>query len=125
MSKIKKMLVLELGILLLVLIVFIVTKYEIFTIFPKCMLNQYLGIQCPACGATRCVTNFILGNWDKSISYHPVFFFTIWYLIFVNIIYIYNCIRDKNVLKWIYPKFHFWIIWTIILIFFAIIRNIV
>lgn len=125
MSKLKKMLLLELGIILLFIITVIVVKYKIFEAFPRCIVNEQLGIQCPSCGATRCVINFVLGNWIESFNYHQVLFVTILYLIFVNFVYIFNCFRNKKVLQWIYPKFYFWIIWTVILIIFTIVRNII
>lgn len=125
MSKVRKMLMLELGILILVLIVFLVIKYRIVNMLPKCIVYEFFGIQCPSCGATRCVINFIFGNWKESFIYHPIFFITIWYLLLVNVLYIINCLREKKILKWMYPKFKFWIIWTIILVIFTIIRNII
>lgn len=125
MSKVKKILIIELALLMLVLIVFIVTRYKLFAIFPQCIVNRIFGIQCPSCGATRCVTNFILGNWKESFSFHPIFFITILYLLFVNIIYIINCFKQKKILEFMYPKFVFWIVWTVILIIFTILRNIV
>ncbi len=122
MSKKRKMFIIELGILLLVLIIFIIAKTKIYTIFPLCIIKRFFGIDCPSCGATRCVTNFVTGNWVESFMYHPFFFVTIIYLIVVNIVYIINAFRKKEILKWIYPKFKFWIVWTILLIIFAIVR---
>lgn len=125
MSKLKKMIVIELGIVLFTIITIIIVKYKIFDIFPRCIVNQYLGIQCPSCGATRCIINFVLGNWAESFNYHQVLFVTILYLIVVNFVYIFNCCRKEKVLEWLYPKFYFWIAWTFILIIFTIVRNII
>lgn len=123
--KIKRMLILELGILFLVLIIFITAKYKIFAIMPSCIINSIFGIECPSCGGTRCVINFVLGNFQESFTYHPIFFITLIYLIIVNLIYIINSFRKKEILKWTYPKTEFWIIWIIILVIFTFIRNIV
>ena len=123
--KIKRMLILELGILFLVLIIFIIAKYKIFSIIPKCIINSIFGIECPSCGGTRCVVNFILGNFQESFTYHPIFFITLIYLIIVNLIYIINSFRKKEILKWIYPKSKFWIIWIVVLMMFSFIRNII
>lgn len=123
-SKIKKMLQLELGILFLVLIIFIIVKTNLIYIMPNCLINTYLGILCPSCGGTRCVINLIQGNFMQSFLYHPIFFITIIYLMLVNILYIINVFKKKEVLTFLYPKTKFWIIFIIILLIFTIIRNI-
>lgn len=123
-SKIKKMLQLELGILFLVLIIFIIVKTNLIYIMPNCLINTYLGILCPSCGGTRCVINLIQGNFMQSFLYHPIFFITIIYLMLINIIYIINVFKKKEVLTFLYPKTKFWIIFIIILLIFTIIRNI-
>lgn len=122
-SKIKKMLILELGILLLVLIIFIIIKYKIFTILPQCPFNKFFNLQCPSCGGTRCIVNFALGNFKESFYYHPIFFLTIIYLIAINLLYIVNAFRKKDIATFLYPKTKFWIIWIIILLVFTVIRN--
>ena len=124
-KQVKQMLLLELGILFLVLIIFIVVKYKIFTIMPTCIINKYLGILCPSCGGTRCVVNFALGNFKESFLYHPLFFITIIYFIFINFVYIINSFRNKKIFTFLYPKTKFWIVWITLLIIFTIIRNIV
>lgn len=123
-SKIKKMLQLELGILFLVLIIFIIVKTNLIYIMPNCLINTYLGILCPSCGGTRCVINLIQGNFMQSFLYHPIFFITIIYLMLINILYIINVFKKKEVLTFLYPKTKFWIIFIIILLIFTIIRNI-
>lgn len=124
-KKIKKMLLLELGILLLALMIFIIAKDKIFTIIPQCIVNRIFGLQCPSCGGTRCVINFILGNFKESFCYHPIFFFTIIYFSIINFIYIINAFRENEIATYLYPKLKFWIIWIIILIIFTILRNII
>ena len=123
--KIKKMINLELGILFLVLIIFIVIKTNIVSVIPKCFTYTTFGILCPACKGTRCVMNLINGNFLESFNCHTVFFITILYLIFVNIIYIINSFRKKEVLKFLYPKKTFWITFLVVLIIFTILRNII
>lgn len=122
-NKIKKMLQLELGILFLVLIIFIAIKTNIISILPKCFINETFGILCPSCGGTRCVINFALGNFEQSFRYHPIFFITIIYLVLVNILYIINTFRKKEILKFLYPKTKFWIVFLIFIFIFTIIRN--
>lgn len=123
-KKIKNMLLLELGIIFLVLIIFIAIKLNIIKYIPTCIIKQNFGILCPSCGGTRCVTNLILGNFKESFLYHPVFFVTIIYLVFANIIYIVNSIRKKEILTFLYPKTKFWIFFVIVIGVFTILRNI-
>ena len=123
-EKIKKMLLLELGILFLVLIVFVIVKSNLIQFMPQCIINEHFGIQCPSCGATRCVINFINGNFVQSFKYHPIIFITITYLFFVNLLYKFNSFRKKDIAKFLYPKAKFWIIFVIIILIFTICRNI-
>jgi len=124
-DKVKKMLKIELGILILVLIIFIAILTNVISNFPLCIINQRFGILCPSCGGTRCVVNLVLGNYAQSFLFHPIFFITIIYLGIANIIYIINSFREKPILEWIYPKSKFWIIFIIIVLIFTIIRNII
>lgn len=124
-SKIKKMLLLELGIFFLVLIIFIAIKTNILHILPKCFVYEKFGILCPGCQGTRCVVSLLQGKFIESFNYHPVFFTTIIYLFLANIIYIINAFRNKEILKFLYPKHKFWIIFMIILTIFTIFRNII
>ena len=123
-KKIKNMLLLELGIIFLVLIIFIVVKSNITKYFPTCFIYERTGILCPSCGGTRCVSNFVFGNFKASFLYHPIFFITIIYLGIVNIIYIINSFRKKEILTFLYPKTKFWIIFLIIIVIFTLFRNI-
>ncbi len=122
-QKVKKMLYLELGILFLVLIIFIIIKLDIVRFMPPCLINKTFGILCPSCGGTRCIINFALGNFRESFYYHPVFFVTIIYLLIVNLLYILNSFRKKEILTFLYPKEKFWIGFVIILLIYAIARN--
>lgn len=123
-KKIKNMLILELGIIFLVLIIFIIVKLNIIKCIPPCFINEKFGILCPSCGGTRCVTNFLLGNFKASFLYHPIFFVTIIYLNIANIIYIINSFRKREILKFLYPKTKFWVIFLIIIFVFTLLRNI-
>lgn len=124
-SKVKKMLQLELAILFGVLIIFIIINTNIVYLMPRCLINQTFHILCPSCGGTRCVINFIHGNFYESFLYHPIFFITIIYLILSNILYIVNSFRNKEILTFLYPKTKFWIIFIIIIFIFTILRNLI
>ena len=123
-KKIRNMLLLELGIIFLVLTIFILEKLDTIKYIPTCFVNEKFGILCPSCGGTRCVVNLILGNIKKSFLYHPVFFAMIIYLVIVNILYIVNSIRGKEIATYLYPKMKFWIIFLIVLVIYTFIRNI-
>jgi len=123
-KKIRNMLLLELGIIFLVLTIFILVKLDIIKYIPTCFVNKKFGILCPSCGGTRCVVNLILGNIKESFLYHPVFFIMIIYLVIVNILYIVNSVREKEIATYLYPKMKFWITFLIILAIYTIIRNI-
>lgn len=123
-SQIKKMLLLELGIIILVLIIYLVVKLNIVSIIPACIINKTFGILCPSCGGTRCIINFINGNFIESFIYHPIFFITIIYLLIVNALYIFNTLTNKKILECIYPKLNFWIVFIIVILIFTIIRNV-
>lgn len=124
-KKIRNMILIELGILLLVLIIYIAIKTGIVELIPKCVVNTYFHILCPACGGTRCVINFFNGNFANSFMYHQIFFIIIIYLIVLNIIFIINSFRKKEIAKNLYPNNKFWIIFIIILAIFTILRNII
>lgn len=123
-KKIKRMILIELGIVFLVLIIYIAIQYGIINLIPKCIINKNYGILCPSCGGTRCVINFARGNFIESFTFHPIFFITIIYLIIVNIIFIINSFRKSEILTFLYPKTKFWIVFLIVLFIFTVLRNV-
>ena len=122
-GKIKNRLFVELGILFLVLLLFFIVKSNLVTFLPPCFIYTHFGILCPSCQGTRCVIQFFLGNFKQSFSYHPIFFITIWYFIIVNMIYIVNAFRKKEILTFLYPKTKFWIFFLIVIGIFTVVRN--
>ena len=123
--KIKKMLLIELEIIILVLSLFIIINSNIISVFPECLIYKHFGILCPSCGATRCVINLLQGNLYVSFLYHPIFFITIIYLIILNFVYIVNSLKKQEILKWIYPNLKKVIIFIILLLIFTVVRNII
>lgn len=123
-SKIKKMLLLELGILSLVLIIFIIIKVNLIYLLPSCLINKTFGILCPSCGGTRCIINLLQGNFLESFNNHPIFFVTAIYLIVINVIYIINAFKKREILTFLYPKVKFWIAFIVILLIYTVVRNI-
>ena len=123
-KKISRMIILELGIIFLVLIIFIIINSKIVNYMPECIIHKHTRLLCPGCGGTRCVINFMQGNFKQSFIYHPIFFITFLYLIFTNFLYIINSFKKKEFLTFLYPKEKFWICFIIIILIFTLIRNI-
>ena len=116
----------ELGIVFLTLLLIYLASQNIFSQQGNiCIVKEKIGILCPSCGATRCVEALAKGNVKQALFYHPIFTCLIFYLCFVNLIYIINIFKEKHIMEWIYPKTKFWIIFCIILIIFTIARNII
>ena len=124
-SKIKKMIKVELLILVLLLIIFTVIKLGLIFLIPECIIHKYFGILCPSCQGTRCVASFMYGDFIQSFNYHPVFFITMIYFIFVNILFIINAFRKKDILRFLYPGLKFWIVFLILIAIFTVLRNII
>lgn len=40
--------------------------------FPKCPTYTLLGLQCPGCGSTRALHQFLKGNWSAAFRLNPV-----------------------------------------------------
>lgn len=123
-KKIKLMIIVELLIVVALLLAFIVVKSGIVYLIPPCPVNTLFGVLCPACQGTRCVISFAHGNFIESFLYHQVFFITIIYMFFVNILFIVNSFRKKEVLTFLYPKTKFWIGYLVVMTIFTVCRNI-
>ena len=123
-KKIKRMIKVELLIVVLLLIAFIVVKSGIVYLIPPCPTYTLFGILCPACQGTRCVMHFMQGDFIGSFLYHQIFFFTIIYMFLVNILFIVNSFRKKEILTFLYPKTKFWIGYIVVILIFTVCRNI-
>lgn len=91
---------------------------------PECIVYKYLNIYCPSCGGTRCIRNILQGNFIQAFKDHSVFFITIIYLLLLNIIYLININRKNKILTFIYPKYWYAIIFSILIVLYTIMRNI-
>lgn len=124
MSKKKKLLWIQMGIVLSISIIYLCMQLVDLRKLPNCMIKEKTGLLCPTCGGTRCVKNFLEGNMIASFSYHPIFFLTIIFLLIWNILYIVSTIRSKNMKQRFYPKWYWFLIWGILLMAYTIGRNI-
>ena len=124
-NKIKRMLKVELGIIVLLLIILIIIKSGLVYYIPECIIHRMFGILCPSCQGTRCVMQLVQGNFAASFNYHPIFFITIMYLLPINLLFIINSFKKKEILTFLYPNKYFLIGFIIILAIFTVVRNIV
>lgn len=120
---IKELLIIETCIILITILV----KFyiEIIGYFPKCYFMQTFGVFCPSCNFTRCIIE--LSNLDilGAFNYHPILTIGLIYLFIVNIIYIINTLTNKKILQKLYPKTWHIIVFTILLVIYAIYKNVI
>lgn len=116
-ENIKKMLILQLIIFSIGVLAIILTKTSITKLIPPCTVKKAIGVICPTCGVTRCVSNFLSLNFEASFMYHPVAFILTSYLIFIDIIYIINTVFDKKFFKILYPSINLLIIFFVVFFF--------
>ncbi len=114
--------IIGIEIVILIILYFFVNS-NCLTMIPECWVYQATGLLCPACGGTRCVIHMLKGNWIEAFFSHMVFFIGILYLLIINIIYLINLNRKKKIGTWMYPKYWYAIIFAVILIIYAIVRN--
>jgi len=119
----KKLIVTELVVIIVIVVGHILVNSKYINLMPECYFREHYGILCPSCGGTRCVINFLNGNFLEALKYHVVFFITILYLIMLNIVFIINNFKTKPILEKIYPKWWYLIIWGVVLLLYTIIRN--
>ena len=43
-----------------------------FPFYPPCMLHVTTGLHCPGCGATRCVSAVLDGEFEQAVAYNPL-----------------------------------------------------
>ena len=101
------MIILQLILLLVGVLAILSIKTNIIELIPPCSVKTYVGIICPTCGVTRCVRNMISLDFGTAFMYHPMFFIIVCYLIFVDLLYVFNTIFNKKLLKFMYPSFKF------------------
>ena len=92
---------------------------------PSCWIYQTTGLLCPACGGTRCVVFMLQGKWIQAFFSHMIFFIGILYLLVLNVLVILNLNKEKKIASWLYPKWWYAIIFAIMWIGYAILRNVI
>lgn len=107
------------------LLLYLLIKLEYQELLPNCWIYQTTGFLCPACGGTRCVVFMLQGKWIQAFFSHMIFFMGILYLLILNILIIINLNKEKKVANWLYPKWWYAIIFAIMWLGYAILRNII
>lgn len=120
MKNIKFVIIIEI-IFIIILYLFIETGYV--NMIPECFWYKNFGILCPSCGGTRCVINFVKGDLLTSFQFHPILFLVLLYIMVLNIVVIINLITKRKVLKFIYPKSWYVIIFSVVLLIYTLLRN--
>ncbi len=121
-NKYLKLLLIQLVIAFVLVFIFVFINSSLINLIPPCFWLKNYGFYCPSCGSTRCVINFINGDFQSSFFYNPFLFVLIIYLFLLDLLYIINTISNKKYLKFFYPKwwyviiyFSLWAIYTIII----------
>jgi len=118
----KTIIIIGMEILIFILLYYFVNSEHI-NIIPKCWVYNSTGLLCPSCGGTRFVIYLLKGDFIKAFLSHIVFFIGIIYLFILNIVYLINLNKNEKIIKWIYPKYWYVIIFVITLIIYTIVRN--
>lgn len=120
----KKSLIIIIIELVLLIILYFFVKSKYIELIPECWVYKNTGILCPACGGTRCVQNFLQGNFIEAFFSHMIFFIGIIYLGIIDIVYLINLNRKEKIGIEFYPKYWYAIIFAIVLIIYTIVRNV-
>lgn len=118
----RKRLIIPIEIIALIILYMFVNS-EYIGILPSCWIYDLTGMLCPACGGTRCIIYILNGKWREAFFSNMIFFIGVLYVFIINLVYIINLNRKKKIATWIYPKYWYAIIFTIFLIIYTIVRN--
>ena len=118
----KRLIIIEIAIILSILLTYLIVKTNIIGSFPKCIFYEKFGIFCPSCGGTRFVVNLFKFKFCNAFLIQPIFFITAIYLGILNITYIINVLFNKKI-----NIFRVWhvIIWLVLLLIYTVIINII
>ena len=123
MKKYYKLIIIQIIIIISLLLTYLFIKLGFTKYLPECYWLANYNFYCPSCGATRCVINLVNGDFLQAFLSNPFLFILIMYLLFVDLLYIFNTIFNKNYLHCLYPNkwwkivsfFAIWIIYTIVI----------
>ena len=119
------LLLLQIFILLFIIALFIFVNSKYVNLTPKCLWKEKFGIICPGCGATRCIVSLLHGDLISSFMFNPFLFILIIYLIILDIVYSINTFFEADILKILYPKWWYIVIYVILWVGYTVILNII
>lgn len=122
-QRLKKVILIYLGLLLIFITYYILNKKTGFYI--PCIFHEITGLDCPGCGITRCLFHLINFNFLDAFKVNPLVFiyipFIIAYYLYQSYLYIYDK-KDKILVK--IPKYFMYIV-LVITILYGVLRNII
>lgn len=122
-QRLKKVILIYLGLLLIFITYYILNKKTGFYI--PCIFHEITGLDCPGCGITRCLFHLINLNFLDAFKVNPLVFiylpFIIAYYLYQSYLYIYDK-KDKILVK--IPKYFMYIV-LVITILYGVLRNII
>lgn len=91
-------------------------------------IYKYFGIQCPSCGATRCVYNFFKGNFAEAFQFNQLFFILIILalilLVLLNLRFVFGLkFAEKPLRLAIHPATA--VVFVVAFLVFGILRNVI
>ena len=107
----------------IILIIGYIMSITIFNIPYPCIFNKLTNLYCPGCGNTRMIQSILEGKFYQAWRYNPLCFILIFPSCILGIDYIIKTIQKKDSILYKIPN-KVWIILTIIVIIYGIIRNI-
>lgn len=93
--------------------------------FPPCLFAE-IGLQCPACGGTRCFSAFFSGNFALALTLNPYFFCLFLYgIVLLFVLHLAILIPRKGFTKALHYMTHYKLIIALAIGFllFGVIRN--
>ena len=108
------------GIILLIVYLILGKK---FGFYLSCPIHKFFGVYCPGCGITRMLHAIITLDFYKAFRYNPLLFILFPFFVFL---FIDKIVKERKNERALYKKIPeiVWVILIIILIIYAILRNI-
>jgi hypothetical protein len=85
------------------------------TYYPRCLFKWATGLNCPGCGATRCVHALLIGEFAQAFAYNPLFVIGLPFLLIGTILECYGAWTGRSLVRGRLPR------WAILLIFWLLI----
>ena len=123
-KKYKQFIIIEVTIIIGIVAIWLFINSDFITLIPRCKVREYLGILCPGCGGTTCVANILRGNFLTAMKANIIIFIAIIYFMILNIVYIINTFKKKQILKFVYLKEKYVYAWLAMYLVFEVVRNI-